>query len=119
MNAPETSWKIPSVLSLTTVPTVFRPQRALHKRPRELTLQNAECGVTLNVGEKFELELGLLNVTVRVGDESVLSAEGGGVLQALTYGKTKVYVTGELLNLRAGAMHVPRKLLIEIPVTVI
>lgn len=119
MNAPETHWKSQATLPLNALSTIFRPQRNLHQRRRELTLQNAECGITLNVGENLELDLGLVNGSWRVRDESILATDGSGTFQALECGKTKIYVTGELSNDNAGAMHVPRKLLIEIPVTII
>lgn len=118
MNAPETSWKTESSLPSNTAPTIFRPQRTLNQQPRVLTLQNAECGVTLNVGEEFDLDLGL-NWTLRVRDEAVLSAAGNGTYRALTSGRTKIYATGEPAKNDSSPPNVPRKLLIEIPVTII
>ena len=119
MNAQETSCKSESSSSSNTAPSIFRPRRILNNPPRALTLENAECGITLYVGQEFELDLGSTEWRLRVRDEAILTADGNGAYRALASGVTKIYATGEAPKNESSLPVVPRKLLIEIPVTVL
>ncbi len=78
---------------------VFRPPRA---RPQHqvVTLENAERGIILRVGERFTLDLGNGAWRIRVGNASIVkcvdtqsSFEGQGTFEALFAGKTKLCAT--------------------------
>lgn len=93
----------------------------------EITVQNAESGVTLHVGERFLLNLGERNWNIRVGDETIVrQVESAAVPQAsqgyygaLQAGKTKLYATSDPPCRQANPPCMLPTLFLEIPVTVL
>lgn len=93
----------------------------------EITMQNAESGVTLRVGERFLLNLGERDWSVRSGDEtivrqaeSVMIPTGSqGYFEALKAGKTKLYATSDPPCRQATPPCMLPTLFLEIPITVL
>lgn len=119
MNAQKNTWKTESSLPSYITVGVFRPPRHPDRRQMTMTLENAERGVTVNVGEAFELDLGVTEWRLRVRDKGLLVHEGCGTWRALARGRTRIYATSEPTASNPDSPNLSRKLLIEIPVTVL
>jgi hypothetical protein len=93
----------------------------------QVTMQNAESGVTLHVGESFLLNLGDRDWNVRVGDETIVRLDTNatipqgsqGYYTAFKAGKTKLYATSDPPCRRANPPCMLPTLFLEIPVTVL
>lgn len=93
----------------------------------EITMQNAESGVTLRAGERFLLNLGDRDWNVRVGDETIVRADptlgippnSQGYYTALKAGKTKLYATSDPPCRQASPPCMLPTLFLEIPVNVL
>jgi hypothetical protein len=94
---------------------IFRPTRPVSTGIKVLTLENAECGIRLRVGERFKLDLGNATWNLNVMDESVLTANGEGNFQAIAGGKTRIRAKSAPLN-NSGPPGV--KLYFEVPVVI-
>lgn len=109
----------------TSLPLVQMKTRALAPHG-EITIQNAESGVMLRVGENFLLNLGDRAWTVRVGDETIVRAEPvvglvadqQGYFTALKAGKTKLYATSDPPRRHTDPPCMQPTLFLEIPVNV-
>lgn len=118
MNAQKNPWKTESSLRAQNAVSIFRPPRHPDRPQMALTLENAERGVIVNVGEAFELDLGVTEWRLRVRDQGMLIHEGCGTWRALARGRTRIYATSEPTPSNPDSPNLSRKLLIEIPVTV-
>lgn len=93
----------------------------------EITIQNAESGVTLHVGEHFLLNLGNRNWNIRIGDETIVrQIESAGIPQgsqgyfgALKAGKTKLYATSDPPCRQSNPPCMLPTLFLEIPIMVL
>lgn len=93
----------------------------------QITMENAESGVTLRVGQHVLLNLGDRNWSVRVGDETIVRADetmgvptdSQGYYIALKAGKTKLYATSDPPCREASPPCMLPTLFLEIPVTVL
>lgn len=93
----------------------------------QITMQNAESGVSLRVGQDFLLNLGDRNWNVRIQDETVVRAdaamgvpaESQGYYRALKAGKTKLYATSDPPCRQEIPPCMLPTLFLEIPVTVL
>ena len=91
-----------------------------------ITMQHAESGVTLRVGEHFLLNLGDRDWQVRVGDETIVHSiesamipQGSqGYFGAFKVGKTKLYATSDPPCRQNTPPCMMPTLFLEIPVTV-
>lgn len=124
MNALETA--LPRNGSSRVNSAVHRPLRA-RLQNQVLTLENAERGITLHVGEIFLLNLGDRDWNVRVGDEAIVRADPAlgipsgsqGYYTALKAGKTKLYATSDPPCRQETPPCMQPTILLEIPVTVV
>ena len=124
MNSPESSWRVDLPTQTNGSLFIFRPgRRSGHLPGQKLTLKNAECGVTLRIGEECTLNLGEQVWTLRARDEMILarvqaSDERGQVTwRALQAGRTRLYATSDPPRQSSGPP-VP-KIFLEIPITVL
>lgn len=91
-----------------------------------ITMQNAESGVTLRVGEHFLLNLGDRDWQVRVGDETIvhpiesamIPPGSQGYFGAFKVGKTKLYATSDPPCRQNTPPCMMPTLFLEIPITV-
>lgn len=97
MNALETAF--PNNSSSRANSVFHRPLRA-RLQNQVITLENAERGITLHVGERFMLDLGRGTWHIRLGNASIVkcvdvqdTTNGQGTFEALFVGKTKIYAT--------------------------
>lgn len=92
-----------------------------------VTMQNAESGVSLRVGERFLLDLGERSWKIRTDREAIITSvtEVGlpvshqGYFQAIKAGKTKLYATSDPPPLQASPPSLLPTLFLEIQVTVL
>ncbi len=118
MNTLESTSAFPERTRVNIPLPIYRPPRATGAN-RILTLENAEKGIVLRVGEQFTLNLGQGLWTVRVRDEMMLTSADGVTFQARAGGKTCLFATGVPPRADSGPPSSRRKLFLEIPVTVL
>jgi hypothetical protein len=118
MNASESPLGAGFTLQPQSAQSVFRPMRPT-QADQVLSLETAEQGVTLHVGEYFSINFGEKRWNMRIRDEVILASDGNGRFRALRGGKTKVIATSEPPQNDSGPPRSARaKLFIEIPVVV-
>lgn len=92
-----------------------------------IDLEKAESGVTLELGERFLLDLGERGWKIRIGNETILahipaphaSTESLGYFQALSVGRTVLAATSSPPNHQNAPSCRQPTLFLQIPITVV
>ncbi len=109
----------------TLAVSIFRPPRSLRTQASKIiTLEKAESGVTLRVGETFDLDLeGAWKI--RIGDATTLRFMGAskktaqGAFQACASGRTKLYATSDPSCRQTSPPGMQPTLYLEIPIHIL
>ena len=128
-NAPQVATAVvaPAATSLPLKQIKTKTPAPAARADEQVTMENAERGVTLRAGQRFLLNLGGRDWQVRVGDETIvkrvdgvpLPEESQGYFEALQPGKTKLYATSEPACRQANPPCMMPTLYLEIPVQVL